>query len=200
MHTQSRALAAAAVLLVALAGSGCVGTEPESNDGGGGTGTTPTGVGGGTGGSGGGAGAAGGASACNTVVNDAPEVVINQVAEELPTPTGGKIEDGRYHLTAVTVYTGSGGQAGPTGARQKETSVYSDTTLEVAVDLFQGDGEQRFSLDMTIEDQGLVSFLAVCPGPINFPFDRYSFTAPSSLALYYTQSDLELIYTRVGDR
>jgi hypothetical protein len=199
MHTQSRALAAAAVL-VALAGAGCVEAEQESNDGGGGTSTAPTGVGGGSGGSGGGAGAAGGASVCNAIVNDAPEVSINQVAEDLPSATGGKIEDGRYHLTAVTVYTGPGGPSGPSGARQKETSVYSDTTLQVAVDLFQGDGEQRFTLDMTIEDQGAVSFLGVCPGPISFPFDRYSFTAPSTLALYYTQSDLELIYTRVGDR
>jgi len=199
MHTQSRALAATAVL-IALAGPGCVEAEQESNDGGGGTSTAPTGVGGGTGGSGGGEGAAGGASACNAIVNDAPEVTINQMAEELPSATGGKIENGRYHLTAVTVYTGSGGQAGPTGARQKETSVYSDTTLQVAVDLFQGDGEQRFTLDMTVDDQGVVSFLGVCPGPLNFPFDRYSFTAPSTLALYYTQSDLELVYTRVGDR
>ena len=189
---------AAAVVMIALVG--CVETEEGSGDGGAGTGGASTGVGGVTGGHGGSQGGAGGVADCNTLVNDAPEVAVTQVAEDLPAAVGGRIEDGRYHLTVVNLYTGPGGATGPTGSRQKETSVYTGTTLQVVVDLYQGDGEQRFTLDVTADEQGSVSFTGVCPGPISFPFDRYSFTAPSTLALYYTQVDLELVYTRVGDR
>jgi hypothetical protein len=188
----------AAAIAVALVG--CEETESAGGDGGGGTGAASTGVVGGSGGvGGGGQGGAGGAAPCNTLLNDAAEVEVTQVAETMPAATGGRIADGRYHLSQVNLYTGPGGEAGPTGARQKETSLYTGTSLEVVVDLFQGDGEQHFSLGVTAGDEGSVSFAGVCPGPISFPFDRFTFTEPSTLALYYTAVQMELIYTRVGD-
>ena len=34
---------------------------------------------------------------------------------------------------------------------------------------------------------------------IHFPYDRYTFTDPSTLTLYSTSAEQALVYTRVGD-
>lgn len=187
-----------AMALTILAVWSCVPVEEESGSGGDGVGGTATGAGGGAG-TGSGEGGGGGAATCNDLVNDAPEVEIARVAESLPSPAGGRIADGRYHLTAVRIYTGPGGESGPTGSRQKETAVYAESTVQVVVDLFQGDGEQHLTLTVTADGLGPIDYTGVCPGPLNFPFDGYTFTAPSSLMLYDTSADLELVYTRVAD-
>ncbi|RLB63503.1 MAG: hypothetical protein DRI90_06705, partial [Deltaproteobacteria bacterium] len=150
---------------------GIVGCSEDEGGGSGGTtstgGTTTTTGGGGTGtggvGGNGGNGGNGGVGNCNALSNDAPEVDIVQVAENQPTATGGKFKDGLYHLTEVLQYTGPGGDTGPTGGKQQETVTYYGPEVQVAVDRFQGDGEQHFTLTYLIEDGGVVSYQAVCP-------------------------------------
>jgi hypothetical protein len=46
---------------------------------------------------------------CNNVVNDGPNVTPQFVTGTAPAPVGGAIGDGKWTLTAYTVYTGDGG-------------------------------------------------------------------------------------------
>src|SRR5580704_15253687 len=55
---------------------------------------------------------------CNTLVDSAPAITVEQVAGEPPAPQGGTIVDGTYALTAAVIYTGPGGPTGPSGTAQ----------------------------------------------------------------------------------
>lgn len=72
-----------------------------------------------------------------------PTVGVTQVASASPAPLGGAFVEGTYHLTAIDVFTGSGGQTGLTGetmARKCFVTATSyacmeldgDTTLDAA--------------------------------------------------------------------
>lgn len=68
--------------------------------------------------------------------------LIDQIAaaEAPPTPLGGAFPDGRYHLTAETLYTGPGGATGPTGMQHRTTTSCVDLTCDVrAFSVIQGD-------------------------------------------------------------
>ncbi len=184
---------------------GIVGCSEDEGGGSGGTtstgGTTTTTGGGGTGtggvGGNGGNGGNGGVGNCNALSNDAPEVDIVQVAENQPTATGGKFKDGLYHLTEVLQYTGPGGDTGPTGGKQQETVTYYGPEVQVAVDRFQGDGEQHFTLTYLIEDGGVVSYQAVCPGPLNLPYDSYTWADPDTLTVASKAYGRSFVYTLI---
>ena len=62
--------------------------------------------------------------ACNTLVNSASAISIEQVASDPPAPAGGTPVDGTYALTAAVIYTGPGGPTGASGTTQ--------TTLQIA--------------------------------------------------------------------
>lgn len=74
--------------------------------------------------------AAADAGACNTLVNSAQSVTVQQVAMDPPSPTGGTIVDGTYDLTAVAIYTGPNGPSGPSGMSQTTISV-AGATIQV---------------------------------------------------------------------
>ncbi len=194
---------ASAVMLLSVGWlAGC--SEDEGGGSGGATntgGTTSTsGTGGSTtGGSGGagGNGGNGGVGNCNALENAAPEVDIVQVAENAPNPTGGKFKDGLYHLTEIIQYTGPGGETGPTGAKQQETVTYFGPEVQVVVDRFMGDGEQRFTLTYTIQDGGSIAYQAACPGPTNLPYDSYSWTEPETLTVAAQAYGRYFVYTLI---
>lgn len=50
---------------------------------------------------------------CNMLADDAPTITPTAVASDAPTATGGTITAGVYALSAVTLYTGSGGSTVP---------------------------------------------------------------------------------------
>jgi len=54
-------------------------------------------------------------------VNDATVVVAKQVASSAPSPTGGTVTNGTYHLVDLTVYTGPGGAVGALPLAIKQT-------------------------------------------------------------------------------
>lgn len=70
--------------------------------------------------------------ACNLVVNVAPTIAIDFVATAPPAAQGGAIVDGTYTMTSATIYTGVGGNAGPTGLTAKVTIAISGATIQVA--------------------------------------------------------------------
>lgn len=185
-------VAASSLLLLAT----CTESDtPKGDDDTGGSSPTTT-TSGGAGGAGGQStgGSGGQAPSCNALTNDGPEVEIVQVAQSMPAPEGGKIEPGAYHLTAVTRYTGPGGATGPTGGRQRERAQYSTGTVQVVVDLFQGDGDQHFTLSFSADESGTIMYQGTCPGPLNFSYDGFTFTSPDTIRLFSEAWQQELTY------
>ena len=71
------------------------------------------------------------ATVCNTVMDSAPAVTIQQVAQDPPTPKGGTPADGTYFMTDVTIYTGAGGPTGASGSAQTTIQI-SGSTIQVS--------------------------------------------------------------------
>jgi hypothetical protein len=105
---------------------GIDGADAAAGDGSGGD-AAPAEAGGDGGGS---SDAAADAGACNTLVNSAQSVMVQQVAMDPPSPAGGTILDGTYDLTAVAIYTGPNGPSGPSGSSQTTISI-SGATIQV---------------------------------------------------------------------
>lgn len=107
-------------------------------------------------------GSSGSSGACNNLVNDAPTVTATEIATAAPTPAGGTIADGMYALTALTAYTGVGGQTGNLALMASEVQTISGTTM-------QQDGtingqESRYTT--TISTSGTtLSTSDTCPSP-----------------------------------
>jgi hypothetical protein len=69
------------------------------------------------------------AASCSTAPNDAGVAVpIVQIAEAAPVASGGSIMPGPYVLTAVDVFTGSGGPVGATGDTVARRCSFSAST------------------------------------------------------------------------
>lgn len=71
---------------------------------------------------------------CNTVQNGASSVTVQQVASASPAAAGGAIGDGTYYVTAVVVFTGDGGAAGPRGDTVKETVVVHGSAFQAVAE------------------------------------------------------------------
>jgi len=69
--------------------------------------------------------------ACNTLVNSASAIPIEQVASDPPAPAGGTPVDGTYALTAAVIYTGAGGPTGASGTTQTTLQI-TGGTIQVA--------------------------------------------------------------------
>jgi hypothetical protein len=67
--------------------------------------------------------------ACAPITNSGSQVTETYVGEPLPLPLGGAITPGTYVLSAAFVYTGTGGNAGPTGRILQETRTFDGTAF-----------------------------------------------------------------------
>ena len=72
------------------------------------------------------------AETCNTLVNSASSVSIEQVASDPPAPQGGTIANGTYTLTAAVIYTGPQGPTGASGTTQTTLQVTGGTIQVVS--------------------------------------------------------------------
>jgi hypothetical protein len=89
-------------------------------------------------------------AACNTLGQTASPVAQLRVAEATPTPTGGAVPDGTYHLISDTVFTGVGGATGATGYSSSLTTLCSALVCEIALDdTADGDPKQTFMLTIS---------------------------------------------------
>ncbi len=70
--------------------------------------------------------------ACNTLLNSAPSITVEQVASDPPAPLGGTPADGTYVLSAAVIYTGSAGPAGPSGTSQTTLQITGSTIQVVS--------------------------------------------------------------------
>jgi hypothetical protein len=67
---------------------------------------------------------------CNLLMNLGQVVQEVQVGENVPAPSGGALAAGSYNLTAVNLYTGLGGNAGPTGRAFQESVLFGVGTFQ----------------------------------------------------------------------
>jgi hypothetical protein len=67
---------------------------------------------------------------CNTINYAGPNIEEIKVAQNPPVLTGGTILAGTYAMTALTLYTGTGGASGSTGRTLQSTFVYTPTSSQ----------------------------------------------------------------------
>jgi hypothetical protein len=101
-----------------------------------------------------------GRAACNTLVDDGPDVSFVAMATAAPVPTGGTIAEGTYELSALTLYTGPGGSTtAPGGTFSAVFEISGNTMQQVGSE----DGvEKRYTSTFTISGS-TVSTVDSCP-------------------------------------
>src|SRR5580704_13611411 len=73
------------------------------------------------------------ATVCNSLMNTAPPVVLETIAQDPPAPTGGTVAPGTYFMTAAAIYTGPEGPSGSSGMSQTTIDVTGDTIQMVTM-------------------------------------------------------------------
>src|SRR5262245_47075893 len=114
-----------------------------------------------------------GSGGCGTLVNGGPTVQGSRVAEPPPPPTGGSITSGTYFLTSYTVYTGTGGLAGPSNNTHRGAFAFdmaSDTvgTVEI-VDSQDGGANQYTCGSVSVAGTALTVAVTSPPGMGDLP-------------------------------
>lgn len=105
-------------------------------------------------------------SGCHALVNDGPLLSgIPMVASNAPTPTGGAVPNGTFHLKKIVYYAGPGGSTGTIPVSLKSTVSIAGTVLEQAVD--GNDGNEKIearTIDSFVTSGTKVAVTQSCPG------------------------------------
>lgn len=139
----------------------------------------------------GGAGGAGGGppppdGGCSTLVGIGAEITTVAAPTVAPPATGGTLADGTYVLTRSTLFTGPGGESGPTSIKRALTLRITGSTAEVARN--KG-APQRASLSVA---GSKLNIAKVCP---KVGSEEVEYTAtPTSLSIFETDSDGTALY------
>jgi hypothetical protein len=122
---------------------------------------------------------------CNSTPNTAPPIQVQQVASDSPMPMGGPpMADGTYFATALTVYTGTGGAAGPSGITFQATSILSGGVSNyVSVESDNDAGAQAANYAPFSYLGNAISLTATCPYIEKSTFIAYDSDA-THLTLY----------------
>lgn len=83
---------------------------------------------------------AGADAVCAPITNSGSQVTETYVGEPVPLPLGGTIPAGHYVLTAAFVYTGTGGNGGPTGRVLEETRTFDGVAFSDIVATANAEG------------------------------------------------------------
>ncbi len=171
------------------------GGSPASGPGGSDGGDASSGGAGEQGGDGGDGGDGGeGGEVCVEHANDGDTITLEQVAEDMPEPTGGPIVGGTYHLVAFTRYTGPGGAEGPTANTWSETQVWSAVDMRTALERNDNAGERRIGFAYNLQDgTGRIEFTVLCPEPLQVNWDGYT-AEETALTLYSSTNSLAWRY------
>jgi hypothetical protein len=128
---------------------------------------------------------------CNTLVVDAPIVDATAMAAVAPGAAGGTIADGRYRLSAITLYTGPNGST-------TAPDLHIAAVFEISGDVIQqagfiNDRESRFTSRYTASGTTL-SIVDTCPYS-DFGMSSYSAT-PTTFSIYVAAQGgtLEQVY------
>jgi hypothetical protein len=103
------------------------------------------------------------------------------IAAAAPSPTGGAIADGTYHLVSAVGYTGPGGASGPVGFSTKETLTLTGGRLDVITDEAGKSKTASGTFALSGTD---FTFMQSCPGapPTITPYSA----SAASFVLYVT--------------
>jgi hypothetical protein len=140
-------------------------------------------------------GSGGGASpgGCNTLVDDASEITSTVLADNAGAPTGGRIADGTYALSAFTVHTESGG---PTQATAERIGALFQIQGKTMQQVGTANGVEKRYTSTFVTSGSTITTTDSCPMPKT---ETHSFTATGTeLRLYDTVPDgtVEQIYSR----
>ena len=103
------------------------------------------------------------------------------VAGNAPTPTGGAIASGTYHLTSAVLYTGPGGTAGPLAATIKSTVQVQGSVANLVQDA-TNKATQRLTQSFQVNGT-VATWTPTCPATGKSTTTAYSAT-PTSLTMY----------------
>lgn len=134
------------------------------------------------------------AGACAQLANGASVVEEQFVGDAVPPAIGGAIQPGTYFLTAARIYTGAGGNAGPTGQQLQETMLAADSNYQ---DVSSTGVADAGGLSPPVYTQGTyataastVTFSQTCPSAVEIK-TTYSVVG-GTLHLYAGSSELVL--------
>jgi hypothetical protein len=103
---------------------------------------------------------------CNMMTNLGVKVAETQIAEPLPTPTGGLFPAGHRFLIAQAIYTGPGGATGPTGKTRQHHIYVSRPSGVIRIDQVDSlDGSANLHGQMRADPSGSMALLLfeTCP-------------------------------------
>ena len=126
--------------------------------------------------------------------NAAPTIDERYLDDSVPPALGGAIPVGTYFLSAANVYTGQGGNVGPTGTQIQETLFFDASTFETAAVVGLSDGgvgTPQYANGNYTTVGAMLSLATLCPGATTTTYS-YSVLA-GALHLYAGQT--ETIFT-----
>jgi hypothetical protein len=122
---------------------------------------------------------------CDAMPNDsAPITTVDMVATAAPAATGGAVQDGTYHLTALTLYVGPTGKSGAIPITLKGVMRIQTGVVDSALDGTNSEGDpiaERTRETFTTAGAS-VSYTMTCP-TVKTRTGTYS-TSGSSLTLF----------------
>ena len=127
---------------------------------------------------------------CNMLNNTAPTITVRRSMQTLPTPTGGSIQDGTFHLTSDVFYNAPMdvdlGQA-------QATAVYAGTTVQLTT---SQDGAKPVLSTSTFQTAGQndISYFQSCPDELDLRWDKYS-AGGGTIELHYTAASRVQTFT-----
>lgn len=126
-------------------------------------------------------------SACNAIVDDGPVATAQRVAANAPTPTGGAIADGKYHLVDVTLYTGAGGTNGPLAITVTTTFELHGNTVQASASGPNGVARATASF---ATNANKITWNELCPVPGG---STGTYSAGASELTIFMENDLDQI-------
>ena len=121
---------------------------------------------------------------CNAVTNDAVAIGAQMVPAVAPSPTGGAVANGKYHLTDVTLYTGPGGGSGPIALSIQQTLMINGNTVDV---IQSANGKVETATEMFTTSGTTASFTRTCPSAQPAATGQYSISGGT--LVWFLQND-----------
>jgi hypothetical protein len=130
---------------------------------------------------------------CTPLTDDSTPVQETQIAEDPPVPTGGALQDGRYQIAGIYLYTGDGGAAGPLPWSETHTTQVSGDCL-YSVGSKDGGAELTSAIQFTISGD-TIDGEQTCPAGVNTPFVKsYSILSNGDLLEFRSATEVERLH------
>jgi hypothetical protein len=129
------------------------------------------------------------AGPCVTLTDTAPLVTIVDVAENAPSPTGGTIADGTYHLIQLVRYNGPGGTTGSMQGTYSQTHVFAGHIYEGIATV--GGVPRPWAATYSVSDTS-IAFFKTC-GTLVTQHTTYTVVSPTEVHLWNDDNSVEVL-------